>query len=94
MGQDYATLRVPASTSNLGAGFDTFGLALNLYNYFSAQPWDRWEFEIEEEGQELPKNEENLFARAYLRACETFSQKPIPLKEWAFGRRSRKSPFP
>jgi homoserine kinase len=47
MGQDYATLRVPASTSNLGAGFDTFGLALNLYNYFTAQPWDRWEFELD-----------------------------------------------
>jgi len=26
------TVRVPASTSNLGAGFDTLGLALNLYN--------------------------------------------------------------
>jgi len=80
MGQDYATLRVPASTSNLGAGFDTFGLALNLHNYFTAQPWDRWEFEIEGEGQELPQNEENLFARVYLKACELFSQKPIPLK--------------
>lgn len=80
MGQDYATLRVPASTSNLGAGFDTFGLALNLYNYFTAQPWDRWEFEIEGEGQELPRNEENLFAKVYLKACELFSQKPIPLK--------------
>jgi homoserine kinase len=26
------TVRVPASTSNLGSGFDTLGLALNLYN--------------------------------------------------------------
>ncbi len=26
------TVRVPASTSNCGAGFDTLGLALNLYN--------------------------------------------------------------
>lgn len=26
------TVRVPASTSNLGAGFDTLGLALDLYN--------------------------------------------------------------
>jgi homoserine kinase len=26
------TLRVPASTSNLGSGFDTLGLAVNLYN--------------------------------------------------------------
>src|ERR1051325_2331981 len=27
-----ATVRVPASTSNLGSGFDTLGLAVNLYN--------------------------------------------------------------
>lgn len=26
------TIRVPASTSNLGSGFDTLGLAVNLYN--------------------------------------------------------------
>ncbi|NLY09947.1 MAG: homoserine kinase [Tissierellia bacterium] len=27
-------IRVPASTANLGPGFDTLGIALNLYNYF------------------------------------------------------------
>ena len=27
-------LQVPASTSNLGPGFDAIGLALNLYNEF------------------------------------------------------------
>src|SRR5438094_2416527 len=26
------TLRIPASTSNLGSGFDTLGLAVKLYN--------------------------------------------------------------
>jgi homoserine kinase len=29
---DSVTVRVPASTSNCGSGFDTLGLALNLYN--------------------------------------------------------------
>lgn len=29
------TLRVPASTSNLGSGFDTLGLAVNLYNHLT-----------------------------------------------------------
>ncbi|MDO5726204.1 MAG: homoserine kinase [Tissierellia bacterium] len=27
-------IRVPASTANIGPGFDTVGIALNLYNYF------------------------------------------------------------
>lgn len=31
--QDTVTVRVPASTSNCGAGFDTLGLAFNLYNH-------------------------------------------------------------
>ena len=26
------TIRVPATSANLGPGFDSFGLALNLYN--------------------------------------------------------------
>jgi homoserine kinase len=30
--RDSVTVRVPASTSNCGAGFDTLGLALSLYN--------------------------------------------------------------
>ena len=32
MNSDSVTIRVPASTSNLGPGFDTLGIALNLYN--------------------------------------------------------------
>ena len=29
------TVRAPASTSNLGPGFDIFGLALSLYSVFT-----------------------------------------------------------
>ena len=31
-------LRVPATTANLGPGFDAFGLALNLHNYIAVEP--------------------------------------------------------
>ena len=31
-------VRVPASTANLGPGFDTLALALNLYNYVAVTP--------------------------------------------------------
>ena len=31
-------IRVPATTANLGPGFDAFGLALNLYNYITVEP--------------------------------------------------------
>lgn len=31
-------IRVPATTANLGPGFDTLGLALELYNYIAIEP--------------------------------------------------------
>ena len=31
------TVKVPASTSNLGSGFDTLGLAFQLYNFVRVQ---------------------------------------------------------
>jgi len=31
-------VRVPASTANLGPGFDTLAIALNLYNYVAVTP--------------------------------------------------------
>ncbi len=31
------TVRVPQTSANLGAGFDTLGLALSVYNYFSVK---------------------------------------------------------
>ncbi|MBI5365851.1 MAG: homoserine kinase [Planctomycetes bacterium] len=60
------TVRAPATTSNLGSGFDCFGLALNLYNEvtLSERPEGVW-VEIEGEGADsLPRNESNLIYRA------------------------------
>ncbi|MBI3269483.1 MAG: homoserine kinase [Planctomycetes bacterium] len=60
------TIRTPATTSNLGAGFDCFGLALNLYNEvtLSERPEGVW-VDVEGEGAStLPRNESNLIFRA------------------------------
>ncbi len=73
-------IRVPASTSNFGSGFDAFGLALKLYNHFYVETSDLYEVEIEGEGEHLPKNEENLFIRVYRKACELYGKKEIPIK--------------
>lgn len=55
-------IRIPASTSNLGPGFDCLGLALGMYNTFS--------FEIAPETklegiEERYNNEDNLFLKAF-----------------------------
>jgi len=44
------TARVPASTANLGSGYDSFGLALALYDDFEAWPADSWSVEVDGEG--------------------------------------------
>jgi homoserine kinase len=41
---------VPATSANLGPGFDTLGLALALYNEIEAAPADRVTVRIDGEG--------------------------------------------
>jgi len=57
--------RVPASTANLGPGFDSLGLALGLYNTVVVEaPAERLEIEIEGEGAgTLPRDATNLVIR-------------------------------
>jgi homoserine kinase len=74
-------LLVPASTSNLGAGFDTFGLALTLYNTFEVEESDAFSIEIYGEGAEkLPTDINNLFLRTYIRACQELGVEDRPIK--------------
>ena len=73
-----AEVRLPASTSNLGAGFDCFGLALQLYLTIRAtvEPESkvncRIDFEGNAENANLPRDAENLIYRsmAYVAARE------------------------
>jgi len=66
------SVRVPASTANLGPGFDCLGLALDL--------WNDVRFTLEGDGvviaargersEILPTDATNLVARSFLRLCE------------------------
>ena len=72
-------VRVPATTANIGPGFDCLGLALNL--------WNEVRFSVQGDGlvvsgegpgtEELPRDEDNLVARAFLRLCEE-AGRPAP----------------
>src|SRR5215468_1084742 len=63
---------VPASTSNLGASFDTCGLALSLYLRVEVEPRERgFEIILSGEGAEkLPCDESNLIVRASLHTAQ------------------------
>lgn len=61
-------VKIPATSANLGPGFDCLGLALDLYNetVFSLEG-EGFQIEIEGEGKDrLPKGESNLIVRAFL----------------------------
>lgn len=60
------TVRVPASSANLGSGFDSLGIALNLYNYVTvAKRPNGLKINIKGEFTEgIPKDENNLVFRA------------------------------
>lgn len=55
------TVKVPATTANLGSGFDACGLALDIWNVLTVERSNEFVFEIEGEGaQNLPRDETNL----------------------------------
>lgn len=63
-----ARVRVPASSANLGPGYDAFGLALALYDVFEAELAAEWSLEVRGEGAgELRTDKDNEVARAMQR---------------------------
>ena len=72
------TLSVPATTSNLGPGFDVLGLALDLWNTVTVAPAAGWQVTVEGEGAErLPHGPENRVARAFRWVFQTLGE-PLP----------------
>jgi homoserine kinase len=72
-------VRVPATSANLGPGFDTLGLALDLWNEAEFQPAEKFSLQIEGEGVErLPANQKNLIVRS-LEKVYQISGKPVPV---------------
>lgn len=69
-------MRAPATSANLGPGFDTLGLALDLWNEVHAAPADA--LEIESEGDPSPGAPvENLVVRA-IQAALARINRPLP----------------
>lgn len=55
------SFKIPATSANLGLGFDSMGVALDLFLKITARPADEWRFNFGSEALEsLPNNEENM----------------------------------
>ena len=71
---------VPATTANLGPGFDSLGLALRLYNRVRVWPSDDTAIEISGHGaSELARDEGNLMLRAAAELSRRYSRQLPPL---------------
>jgi len=82
MGLTFATepvsVSTPATSANLGPGFDALGLALTLYDDLTATvTGDSFRVTVRGEGaDELPNDEEHLVVRAMLAAFDALGERP------------------
>ncbi|HEY0530063.1 MAG TPA: homoserine kinase [Actinoplanes sp.] len=72
------SVSTPATSANLGPGFDALGLALTLYDDLTAiVTGDSFRVTVHGEGAgELPKTEEHLVVRAMLTAFDALGERP------------------
>ncbi|MBE3569536.1 MAG: homoserine kinase [Bacillales bacterium] len=74
------TITVPASTANLGPGFDSIGLALSKYLNIQASVGDHWQFEhISPELKDLPNDESHFICQIAKKTAEMFKAAIPPL---------------
>ncbi len=56
-------IKIPATSANLGSGFDSLGVALNWYNYVWIEESDRLEI-FAKDGMDIPMGKDNLVYQA------------------------------
>lgn len=76
------TVRVPASSANLGPGFDTLGLALSLYDEITVEAvGEALVIDVEGEGAEdVPRDERHLIVQSMNRAFKELGESPAGLR--------------
>lgn len=74
-------VRIPATTANLGCGYDTFGMALGYYNYVSIEPANSFTINIIGEGKKHLHGDNNLVVRS---AAAAYELAGIPMPHLSF----------
>ena len=72
-------VQVPASSANLGPGFDSFGLALGMHDRYVAQVLDDVTLDIDVTGEgadEVPRNDKNLLVKAMYKGFDYLGGRP------------------
>jgi homoserine kinase len=72
-------VQVPATSANLGPGFDSFGLAFGMYDRYVAQILDEGGLDIDVTGEgadEVPRTEKNLLVKAMYKGFDFLGGRP------------------
>ena len=72
-------VQVPATSANLGPGFDSFGLSLGMHDRYVAQILDDAGLDIDVTGEgadELPRTDKNLLVKAMYKGFDFLGGKP------------------
>jgi homoserine kinase len=72
-------VQVPATSANLGPGFDSFGLAFGMYDRYVAQILDEGGLDIDVTGEgadEVPLTDKNLLVKAMYKGFDYLGGKP------------------
>jgi len=70
-------VKVPATTANMGPGFDCLGMALKLYNIVEMKEINEGvRIELQGDKGGIPLNEENIVYKAALKVFEAVNYKP------------------
>ncbi|MEP6599063.1 MAG: homoserine kinase [Actinomycetota bacterium] len=78
---DATTVRVPATSANLGPGFDALGLALGLYDEVTARVGGDGDLFVDVSGEDaVPRDGSNLVVRAMRAAFDRVGSRPRGLQ--------------
>ena len=72
-------VQVPATSANLGPGFDSFGLAFGMYDRYVAQILDEGGLDIDVTGEgadEVPRTDKNLLVKAIYKGFDYLGGRP------------------
>ena len=77
---DRVDVHVPATTANMGPGFDSLGLAMNVYNRLVVTRADKFSMTIEGEGADRIKpSPDNLIVKCVEKGLAAVGQPMVPL---------------
>lgn len=74
-------IKVPASTANLGPGFDSIGMSLSLYLIVEASPAEKWEvIPLSDELKAFPSDESNFIIATAIQVAKRYNKELPPCR--------------